>query len=159
MHLHRLEKIWLTIGIGMLAVFLLVLGVMGFKMGIAPPSEHRHTIDPTKVSEIQPFDNPGLIQLGENHYKAVMTAFVFGFDPPNMEIPVGSTVDFEVTTPDVVHGFSIVGTNVNFMVVPGEVSHVRYTFDKPGEYLVICNEYCGIGHEYMKTTIVVKEAA
>ena len=159
MHVHRLEKIWLTIGVGMLVIFLLVLGVLGFSMGAATPSEHRHTIDPTKVSQTPPFDNPGLIQLGDKHYRAVMTAYIFGFSPHNMEIPAGSTVDFEVTTPDVVHGFAIVGTNVNFMVVPGEVSHFRYTFDQPGEYLVICNEYCGIGHEFMKTTIIVKEAA
>ncbi len=159
MHLHRLEKTWLTIGIGMLAVFLIVLGTMAFSMGMAPPSEHRHTIDPTKVADMAPFDNPGLTQTGEKAYKAVMTAYAFGYEPMNMEIPVGSTVEFEVTSPDVVHGFSIVGTNVNLMVVPGEVSHIRHTFDKPGEYLIICNEYCGIGHEYMKTTIVVKQEA
>jgi cytochrome c oxidase subunit 2 len=156
MHLHRLEKIWLTIGIVMLAIFLIVLGTMAFSMGMKPPSEHHHTIDPTKVSETAPFDKPGITQIEDNHYEAVMTAYAFGYEPLQIEVPAGSTVDFLITSSDVVHGFAIVGTNVNMMVVPGEVSHISHTFEKPGEYLILCNEYCGTGHEYMKTTIVVK---
>lgn len=156
MHLHRLEKAWLTIGIGMLAVFLIVLGTMAFSMGVQPPSEHHHTIDPAKVSETAPFDKPGIQQTGDKQYEAALVAYAFGYEPQMMEVPAGSTVDFMVTTSDVVHGFAIVGTNVNLMVVPGEISHVSHTFDKPGEYLILCNEYCGTGHEYMTTTLVVK---
>lgn len=156
MHLHRFEKIWLTIGIAMLAVFLIVLGTMAFSMGMKPPGEHHHTIDPTKVSETAPFDNPGLKQIGDNRYEAVIVSYAFGYEPQMLEVPVGATVDFVVTTTDVIHGFAIVGTNVNLMVVPGEVSHISHTFNKPGEYLILCNEYCGTGHEYMKMTIVVK---
>jgi cytochrome c oxidase subunit 2 len=156
MHLHRLEKVWLRIGIGMLAVFLVVLGTMAFSMGMAPPSQHHHTVDPTKVSETAPFDKPGIMQVGDRHYEAVLVAYAFGYEPQKMEVPAGSKVDFIMTSSDVVHGFSIVGTNVNMMVVPGEISQIVHTFDKPGEYLILCNEYCGTGHEYMKTTIVVK---
>lgn len=157
MHLHRLEKVWLGIGIAMLAIFLIVLGTMAFSMGMAPPSGQHHTIDPTKVSETPPFDKPGIMQTGDKRYEAVLVAYAFGYNPPEkLEVPVGSTVDFTVTSTDVVHGFSIVGTNVNMMIEPGEISHASQTFDKPGEYLVLCNEYCGVGHEYMQTTIVVK---
>ncbi|WP_123040574.1 cytochrome c oxidase subunit II [Cohnella candidum] len=156
MHLHRLEKIWLSIGIGMLAIFLIVLGTMAFTMGMAPPSMDHHTIDPTKVNQTAPFDKPGITQTGNKQYEAVIVAYAFGYEPQKLEVPAGSTVDFMVTTSDVVHGFSIVGTNVNMMIEPGEISHISHTFDEPGEYLIICNEYCGTGHEYMKTTIVVK---
>ncbi|WP_127530354.1 cytochrome c oxidase subunit II [Paenibacillus kobensis] len=156
MHLHRLEKMWLAIGISMLAVFLIVLGTMAFSMGIQPPSEHHHTIDPAKVTETAPFDKPGFQLIGDRHYEAAMVAYAFGYDPATYEVEAGSTVDFTVTSSDVVHGFSIVGTNVNMMIVPGEISHISHTFDKPGTYLILCNEYCGTGHEYMKTTLVVK---
>jgi len=141
----------------MLAVFLIILGIMAFSMGMKPPSEHHHTVDPMKVSETAPFDKPGLNQIGRNHYEAIMTAYAFGYEPSEpMEVTVGSKVDFIVTSSDVVHGFAIVGTNVNMMIVPGEVSHITHTFDKPGEYLILCNEYCGTGHEFMATTIVVQ---
>lgn len=156
MHIHRLEKIWLAIGIAMLAVFLVVLGITTFAQGMAPPSEHRHTIDPKKVNETAPFNEPGLRQIGDNEYEAVMVAFAFGYEPQTIEVPVGATVHFVVTTPDVVHGFAIPRTNVNAMIVPGEISHVTHTFKKEGEYLIICNEYCGIGHEIMQAKIIVK---
>ncbi len=156
MHIHRLEKIWLAFGLSMLFVFLLTLGISAFARGNHPPSAHRLTVDPTKVNETAPFDNPGVRQIGDNEYEVVMTAYVFGYKPGKIEVPAGATVHFTVTSPDVVHGFEIPGTNVNMMVVPGEVSHMTHTFKKAGEYLVLCNEYCGIGHEMMKTVITVK---
>jgi cytochrome c oxidase subunit 2 len=156
MHIHRLEKIWLTFGLIMLIAFLGILGVSAFAMGITPPSENHHMIDPTKVNETAPFDQPGIKQVAVKEYEAVMVAMAFSYSPEKMQVPVGSTVHFTVTSPDVVHGFAIPGTNVNMMIIPGEVSQVSHTFTKPGIYLILCNEYCGGGHEYMQTTIEVK---
>lgn len=156
MHIHRLEKIWLIFGISLLVVFLGVIGVGAFAMGMQPPTGHQHTIDPEKVSETAPFDNPGLEKVREKEYNAFMVAYAFGYKPEKMEVPVGSMIHFQITSSDVVHGFQIPGTNVNMMVIPGEVNHLSYTFTKPGEYLILCNEYCGAGHEYMATTIIVK---
>lgn len=155
MHIHRLEKIWLTFGFSMLVIFLAIIGVSAFSMGLNPPTGHAHAIDPTKVDTTAPFDKPGLHKIGDNEYEAVMTAYLFNFDPGTMEIPAGATVNFTITSKDVVHGFQIVGTNVNMMVVPGEINHLTYTFDKKGEYLVLCNEYCGAAHEVMHSKIVV----
>lgn len=157
MHLHRLERIWLTIGISLLVVFLAVLGIGAFAMGLEPPSSHgRGALDPTTVDQTAPFDKPGLKKIGDNEYEAYMLAFAFGYAPDRMEVPKGAKVHFYLTSKDVVHGFAIPRTNVNVMVVPGEINHVVYTFDQPGEYLVICNEYCGVAHEAMKTEIIVK---
>lgn len=158
MKLHRLEKIWLIFGITMLFVFLAVLGVSAFSMGMQAPGSHEaHTsIDPQKVRETPPFDNPGVTQIGENEYEVIMIAYGFGYDPGNLEFPVGSTVHFTVTSPDVVHGFQIPGTNVNMMILPGAVSTISHTFDKEGEYLLLCNEYCGAAHEYMSGRIMIQ---
>ncbi|PZD95121.1 cytochrome C oxidase subunit II [Paenibacillus sambharensis] len=155
MHIHKLEKIWLAIGIAMLALFLTVLGISTFAFGMAPPGGH-HAIDPEKAQETAPFNSLGLKKLGDNSYEAVMLAFAFGYEPQTIEVPVGAKVKFTLTSTDVVHGFAIPRTNVNVMVIPGEVSHVTHTFDEPGEYLILCNEYCGIGHEIMQAKIVVK---
>ena len=35
------------------------------------------------------------------------------------------------------------------MLEPGYVSEYVTTVDKAGEYLILCNEYCGIGHSFM----------
>jgi len=43
------------------------------------------------------------------------------------------------------------------MVVPGHINCIEYTFKEAGEYLVVCNEYCGSGHHMMATKIKVVE--
>ncbi|MCS7458886.1 cytochrome c oxidase subunit II [Paenibacillus doosanensis] len=161
MHMHKLEKIWLIFGVSMLGVFLLVLGIGAFALGAQPPGDHDHghhreVVNPETVEQTAPFNDLGLKKIGDNEYDAYMLAFAFGYGPENMEIPAGATVHFHITSKDVVHGFQIPGTNVNMMVVPGEVNHLTYKFTKPGEYLVLCNEYCGAAHEMMQTRILVK---
>lgn len=157
LHIHRLEKYWLAFGIIMLGVFLVLIGISAFGMGNQTPESGQYIIiDPEKVHETAPFDNPGLEQIGENEYNAYLIAYAFGFTPGNLEIPLGATVHFYITSPDVVHGLQVPGTNINMMVLPGEVNHYTHTFTEAKEYLVLCNEYCGADHEYMATTFIVK---
>lgn len=153
--MHRDEKVWLTISFGMIIAFMLITGYQAFALEMGPPS-HMETIDPQKVDETAPFDKPGITQIGENEYEVVMTLEIFSFNPGNIEVPAGSTVHFTMTSKDVVHGFQVAGTNLNAMVMPGHIQKISQTFDEPGEYLVICNEYCGAGHQMMSTTITVK---
>ena len=56
------------------------------------------------------------------------------------------------------NGFEIAGTNANTMVVPGYISQFTYTFREPGEHLVVCNEYCGVGHHTMQGKVIVDPA-
>ncbi|HLR09709.1 MAG TPA: cytochrome c oxidase subunit II [Bacillota bacterium] len=153
--MHRYEKIWLSLSSAVILAFMLFIGYQAFAEEMAPPST-KETLDPQKVDETPPFDNPGVKKVGENEYEVVMTLQVFSFTPDDIEIPAGSTVHFTLTSKDVVHGFEIAGTNVNAMVMPGYVQKITKTFAEPGEYLVLCNEYCGSGHELMSTTITVK---
>lgn len=155
MKMHRFEEIWLVLSIGILILFIAYSGYQTFAVGNAAPSGIE-TIDPQKVDEQAPFDNPGVFEIGENEYEVVMTLQTFSFVPGDIEIPVGSTVHFTMTSKDVVHGFQVVGTNLNAMVTPGYIQRATQTFNEPGEYLVLCNEYCGIGHQVMSTTITVK---
>lgn len=156
MHLHRYEKYWLIFGVGTLIVFLTVLGVSAFSMGHHAPS-HVETIDPNRLSEIPPFDNPGLEKIDDNTYVATIIAMTFGYQPHKIEVPVGATVIFQVASRDVIHSFTIPQTNVNMMITPGHISKTQHTFTEPGTYLVLCNEYCGLGHHYMQMTIEVIE--
>jgi cytochrome c oxidase subunit 2 len=76
------------------------------------------------------------------------------------EVPVGRTVVFKVTSNDVNHGFGVYdpeGTMVfQTQAMPGYVNQVRYTFTKPGQYRVLCMEYCGLVHHDMIDRIDVK---
>ncbi|WP_173917638.1 cytochrome c oxidase subunit II [Halobacillus sp. Marseille-Q1614] len=153
--MHRLEEIWMTLSIGLLVVFMVIIGYQTFAMGMGPPS-HKETINPQKVTETAPFDQPGIKQIGENEYEVVMVLQAFQFTPNKIEIPAGSKVTFTMATPDVTHGFQVAGTNLNAMVMPGHIQKITHTFNKPGEFLVLCNEYCGVGHQMMSTTINVQ---
>jgi len=59
----------------------------------------------------------------------------------------------------VVHAISVQmgGTSYNAVVMPGIVTALKLKPAKPGKYLVFCNEYCGIGHDYMYFSIIVEE--
>ncbi|MBP1969009.1 cytochrome c oxidase subunit 2 [Virgibacillus natechei] len=155
MRMNRYEEIWLILSVGVLVLSMVVTGYQTFAQGMGPPSE-METIDPQKVDETEPFDNPGVFEVGENEYEVVMTLQAFSFTPSDIELPVGAEVTFTMTSKDVIHGFQIAGTNANAMVVPGHIQTITETFDEPGEYLVLCNEYCGAAHEMMSTTITVK---
>ncbi len=155
MHVHRAERIWLLFAVGMMAVFLAVITVAAVVDGIVPPSRIE-SIDPTKVSQTPPFDHPGLHKIASGVYEAYYVAHIFAFDPATITVPAGSRVTFYVTSSDVMHGFSIPETGVNAAVEPGWVSSVAHTFSKPGTFLLICNEYCGSGHQLMAAKVVVQ---
>ena len=156
MHLHKYEKIWLVFGIASLIVFLSVVGVSAFSQDHTPAGG-METIDPNKVNETAPFDNPGVTQLDEDTYQATIIAMAFGYQAPELRVPVGKEIIFKVTSTDVVHSLTIDDTKVNMMVVPGRITTKSYTFEEPGTYLILCNEYCGTGHHMMYTEIEVYE--
>lgn len=156
MHLHKYEKYWLTFGVGSLIVFLLITGIMAFHNGSHPPSA-KNTINHEKVDEIAPFNKPGVHKVSgkDCNRKQRPQLLLRNPNPPELEVPVGSKVKFIATSKDVVHGFEISGTNVNMMLEPGYISEYTTTVDKTGEYLIVCNEYCGVGHAQMHSMLKV----
>jgi cytochrome c oxidase subunit 2 len=53
----------------------------------------------------------------------------------------------------------IAGTNANSMIVPGYISQFTTTFAAPGNYLLMCHEFCGTGHHAMHGRIIVDSTA
>ena len=72
MKMHRYEEIWLAYKFWNLDHIYVIIGYQTFALGMGPPS-HKETIDPQKVDETAPFDNPGVFETGENEYEVVMT--------------------------------------------------------------------------------------
>lgn len=74
-------------------------------------------------------------------------------------VKVGQLVEFEITAADVNHGFAIY-KNKNQMLaqaqaMPGYVNRLQVRFIEPGEYEVLCLEYCGLAHHGMRAVIKV----
>src|SRR5436305_11101595 len=112
---------------------------------------------PTCLTDIRPFADAKVIEQGARRYEVHYVARMWKFEPADLNVEPGSTVDIYLSSADVTHGMQIVGTNVNLMAVPGAVNYARVTFDKAGDYLVICNEYCGIQHHNMAARIHVTD--
>ena len=114
---------------------------------------------PTCLTDVRPFAESKVIQQGPKRYEVHYIAQMWNFEPADLAVAPGSTVDIYLTAKDVTHGMQIVGTNVNLMAVPGAVNYARVKFDRAGEYLVVCNEYCGVAHHNMAARIHVSEQA
>lgn len=155
MHVDVYEKAWMWAVAGILGLFFLSTAVAAFRSSIVPPS-HVETIDPARVLTDPRFRAPGVFSDSSGHLHARIVGLTFAWLPATLTLPANVPVTFHVTSTDVTHGFEIVRTNGQAMVVPGYVSQFTTRFTEPGEYLIACNEYCGVGHHLMagKLTVV-----
>ncbi|ELY32599.1 cytochrome c oxidase subunit II [Natrialba magadii ATCC 43099] len=124
-------------------------------LGITMIGDEEDALSPDDINDDERFAEPGVEQVGEDEFEAHVVAMTFIFQPDPIEIPANNEVTFYVTSRDVIHSFTVVGTNTNTMVIPGEVSTMTVEFDEPGEYGVVCNEYCGSGHHDMEGELIV----
>ena len=114
---------------------------------------------PETLTSHELFASPGVTSLGPGRFQLAIVAQAFAFTPSEVTLPVGADVDFYMTSRDVLHGYQLANTNINVEAIPGEISFFKYTFDKPGEYRLTCNEYCGISHQNMMGMIKVVSAS
>lgn len=150
------EKIWIGVAALMLVGFLSAIVYGSVVHSIHPPS-HIETIDPLKVRTETEFAEPG-VTVGDDGVTVVVVAELFRFRPEVIRVPAGRPITFRLTSPDVIHGFQVVGTNANTMAIPGYVSEFTITFPEPTEHLIVCNEYCGLAHHMMQGRLVVEAA-
>ena len=154
MNVPLYEKLWMGASAFLIVAFLITIAVGVAGSALQPPS-HVETIDPTAVEQDPRFAQPG-VTVHERGVTVVVVGSMYAFTPNEIRVPANRPVTFRLTSRDVTHGFQIVGTNGNTMVVPGYVSQFTTTFREPGEYLIVCNEYCGIGHHMMHAVINVE---
>lgn len=105
------------------------------------------------------YETPKVTKLDDKTYQVYAVASMWQFQPSQIYIPVGSEVDFFLTSKDVVHGFNIPDKNVNLMAVYGNINKSTVKFDKPGVYKITCHEYCGVGHQNMQAEVIVNDPA
>jgi cytochrome c oxidase subunit 2 len=76
---------------------------------------------------------------------------------PILELKKGQSYRIHLSSVDWMHGFSLQPTNINISVHPGYEHVINLTPTDSGEFGIICNEYCGIGHHLMTGRIRVTE--
>lgn len=95
--------------------------------------------------------------------KVIATQFVWTFEYPNgtrvqneLHVKAGEVVLLEVTSLDVVHSFFVYELGVKIDANPGRVNQYWFRADTPGEYRIVCAEFCGASHYAMIGKLVVE---
>jgi len=76
-----------------------------------------------------------------------------------LRVPLGKPVQLTMTSTDVIHSFYVPDYRVNQDILPGRYTYLWFTPDKTGEFVVFCNQYCGVGHSEMLAKIIVMPQA
>jgi cytochrome c oxidase subunit II len=162
LHVDWYEAAWIRLSLLMMVIFLLAVIAASTAFGVQVPGAFRRIKPDEVMAKGSPFAEPSLRELAPGKYEAYIRAQTWSFAPSELHIPVGSTVTFYATSLDVQHGFKIMDTNINMMILPGQISTLTTHFDKPGVYNLICHEFCGAGsptygHQTMYGQIFVEE--
>lgn len=157
MHVDKFESAFLWLAGIMMAIFAgaVVISVVGFGIHVPGPSGQ---LAPQDIDKDPGFANPGMHKIRDGFYEAYIVVQTWQFTPAEMEVPVGSHVIFYLASRDLVHGFKMFDTNVNIMVIPGQISQTEHTFNTPGKYQFYCHEYCGALHHTMTGVVTVTGA-
>ncbi|MGI9257898.1 MAG: cytochrome C oxidase subunit II [Gammaproteobacteria bacterium] len=76
---------------------------------------------------------------------------------PILEFERDQSYRLHLSSLDWQHGFSLLPVNINLSVHPGYDMVVTIQPNEAGEFGVVCNEYCGLGHHLMLGKIYVVE--
>ena len=153
---ERIERRWATV---MFAIIVMLLGMVVFTAVhyAAMPPSRVEVIDVTTLHLAGEFveSNLGTGIDPQGKVTVHMLGEQYAFHPHCVVVPDGVPVTFRATSGDVVHGFQIMGTNVNSMLIPGYVSTFIMTLNGVGERTMPCHEFCGVGHAAMWAKVKV----
>ena len=76
---------------------------------------------------------------------------------PTVHLPVNQPVKLNLRAKDVLHDFAVAQFRVKMDMVPGLVSYLWFEPTITGEFEILCEELCGIGHHTMRGLVVVDE--
>lgn len=102
---------------------------------------------------------PHSVATGDEVIQVNATGAQWFWEIDTRKIPVGRTVVFNLHTKDVNHGFGVTDQSGQLLfqtqAMPGYINKATYVFDEPGQYRVLCMEFCGVGHHDMNDTFEV----
>ena len=160
---HGHEKVWLGLAIGW-CLIMSVMMPLWHMQGKQNISGEAYSVDPAdflerteqfvEANKVDTRDGAPVVEPppgGEAYLVARMYDWY-----PTLQLREGESYRLHISSTDIQHGFSVQPMNMNFQVIPGYDFVLEITPTRAGEYTIICNEYCGIGHHAMIGEIIVK---
>ena len=109
-------------------------------------------------------------RLGKSDTRLISVDNPFGMSPddpvgeddvlvssPELHLPVGKPVKFELRSKDVNHQFAVPQFRMKMDLVPGMVTYFWLTPTRTGEFDALCEQLCGTAHFAMRGRVVVQE--
>ena len=159
----RQEKMWVIIAFIWCLVLFAMMPLWHFRGG-QNPSGVRAKVDPVAFAQrVERFVNE--YKVGEDHGVPVV-APPPGSDVylqaqmwrwyPVLKLKEGARYRLHLSSTDLNHGFNLYPVNLNFQVVPGYDYGLDIVPNKAGDFRIVCNEFCGIGHHMMVGKVIVE---
>jgi cytochrome c oxidase subunit 2 len=159
---HRSEKVWFTIAFIWCMILFAMMPLWHLKGG-QNPSGIRAKVEPDAYrARVAQFIEDYRIGT-DNGYPVVapppgsdiylqgqMWAWI-----PVLQLEEGAEYVLHLSSVDVNHGFNLYPFNINFQVVPGYDYGLRVTPTESGDFRIVCNEFCGVGHHLMVGKVIV----
>jgi cytochrome c oxidase subunit 2 len=163
---HKAEKVWVGIAFMWCMVLFAMMPLWHWKGGQNPSGIRSRTTPTAFINRVQEFITQ--YQVGEDRGVPIvapppgadiyLAAFSFQW-MPILKLQQDAEYTLHLSSMDVNHGFSLYPINVNFQVLPGYDYGLRVTPNAAGDFRIICNEFCGIGHHTMVGRVIVDPAA
>jgi cytochrome c oxidase subunit 2 len=162
---HKAEKVWVGIAFMWCMVLFAMMPLWHWKGGQNPSGIRSRTTPTAFINRVQEFITQ--YQVGEDRGVPIvapppgadiyLAAFSFQW-MPILKLQQDAEYTLHLSSMDVNHGFSLYPINVNFQVLPGYDYGLRVTPNAAGDFRIICNEFCGIGHHTMVGRVIVDPA-
>jgi cytochrome c oxidase subunit 2 len=166
--LHRMELVWITIAFlwGLVMFFTMIVWHFTGKQNL---SNEAYRTDPatyaakTEAMAAQyKVREEGTTGIPVVHPPAGSDVYLLGRTWewwPILELEKGQSYRVHLSSVDWLHGFSLQPVNINLEVHPNYDMVVTMTPTEAGEFTIVCNEFCGIGHHTMVGKIYVVDGA
>jgi len=120
---------------------------------VYPKEENTH---PLAIWDVK---DAGVTRTG-NQVLVKMIAVRSTLTPTAFEVRKGDVVKVAITnieqTTDELHGFGLLGHNINIVVDPGETKTVTFTPEKSGVFAYYCTNFCSALHQEMQGYLIVR---
>jgi cytochrome c oxidase subunit II len=73
-----------------------------------------------------------------------------------LQLEKGQTYRLHISSMDLQHGFSLQPVNINLQIIPGYDYVATIVPTSTGEFTIVCNEFCNLGHHTMVGKVIVK---
>ena len=158
------EKKWVIIAFAWCMVLFFMMPFWHFKGG-QNPSGIRSKVDPEKfrvrtdkfIKDYQIGEESGIPVVAPPPGSDIYLVGRMWSWYPVLKLQKGAEYVLHLSSMDVNHGFSLHPVNVNFQVIPGYDYGLKIVPKTVGDFKILCNEFCGIGHHLMIGKVIVEE--